>query len=375
MNAQHNLLLTFTGDLCINGAFFEKVCNRKKIISEKLQELLKSSDFCVVNFEGPIGNQNTIHNGKQFLSSPENSIEYLVENNIKVFNLANNHIFDAGKDGFEKTQEEIARQKAKCFGAGTTLSGASNICYLQSNDITIALIGIARNEDNTASLKSAGIFSDRHLNLLKKQVKLAKQNADWVIVSYHGGEEFTLYPSPVKRRFLKRLIRNKDIDILICHHSHVFQGIEIIKNKPVFYSLGNFIFDLDSHKSYRYTQEGAILSFSFSKESYTYNMLPISIKPANGIVDVGNQSFLTHLNSISDFNGYYKKWLNEASRILFRIPNSNSFQKTTDMQNTHLLRLFFRIEFYKKLYKIASDKYTRSLYLSAIFNRVWQRIW
>jgi poly-gamma-glutamate synthesis protein (capsule biosynthesis protein) len=47
---------------------------------------------------------------------------------------------------------------------------------------------------------------------------------------------------PSQRLDAHRLIR-AGADALVCHHTHTLQSIEYYQGKPIYYSIGNFIFD------------------------------------------------------------------------------------------------------------------------------------
>ena len=73
-------------------------------------------------------------------------------------------------------------------------------------------------------------------------VKKYSPTVDWLIVSLHWGNEYL--PNPEKwRQVLARQLIDAGADIIHGHHPHVWQNYEIYKDKPIFYSFGNFIFD------------------------------------------------------------------------------------------------------------------------------------
>jgi poly-gamma-glutamate capsule biosynthesis protein CapA/YwtB (metallophosphatase superfamily) len=83
--------------------------------------------------------------------------------------------------------------------------------------------------------------SDANANI--RSIKDAKKQADWVLVSLHSHESDTEMTTPARFyvSFAKRCI-DAGADAVIGHGPHVLRGIEIYKGKPIFYSLGNFVF-------------------------------------------------------------------------------------------------------------------------------------
>ena len=96
----------------------------------------------------------------------------------------------------------------------------------------------------------------------------------------HAGEEFTALPSPYTRqRYIDYL--NLGADMVIAHHPHVPMNFEIVDGKPIFYSLGNFIFDTDYQRSQFNTQYGIFLKIKFTKDNFEFVPFGIEIDRVN----------------------------------------------------------------------------------------------
>ena len=80
------------------------------------------------------------------------------------------------------------------------------------------------------------------------QIQEARKNADSVILIIHGGHETYEYPSPRMKKTYRWFV-DLGVDAVIGHHTHCFSGYEIYKDKPIVYSLGNFVFDTDKRKA------------------------------------------------------------------------------------------------------------------------------
>ena len=79
------------------------------------------------------------------------------------------------------------------------------------------------------------------IDLTLDHSNIMKENTDLIVVSIHWGVEGSNHPRVEEINLAKKLIDN-GADIIMGHHPHVLQGIEIYNSKPIFYSLGNFIF-------------------------------------------------------------------------------------------------------------------------------------
>jgi len=368
------MVLTFTGDLSITGSFIKKVENNEEIFSNKILSELNNSDYVITNLEGPVTNINPQHSTNVKFKSPINSINYLSSRNLKVFNLANNHILDSKSQGLIDTIETIKYNNCKYFGAGKDTTEATQTCILEDRNLKIAIIGFTVASVNSKN-ETTKICTTEHFNIFKKNISGLKSNVDYIVLNYHGGEEYTNYPSPTKRNFLKKLSKIEGVDIVICHHSHTLQAYEKYNGKYIFHSLGNFIFDIPAHWPYKYTKNSALLKLTFSKNNFIFNLIPFHIE--NGyILDSDKVYFKNYFETICDFNNYKQKWRAEAYRVLFRfnlIPQNNQIipiESSKPLQDKSFIELVFSKKFYLKTIKILLSNNYRSLYISAIIHKL-----
>ncbi|ASB50705.1 CapA family protein [Alkalitalea saponilacus] len=363
----NSLNISFTGDLSVTGVFYQKVSDNKEIFTEEIKKLLSNKDYVVCNLEGAA--TDTCRN--IVVKSPGNTINYLCHRNIKVFNLANNHIFDCGVNGFSDTINKIEENKSICFGAGKNIHEASNIVYLKNNYVIVALIGICDHSIKNASKSSEGVFSSSAFSLIKDKVIEAKEKADYVVLNFHGGEEYTLYPSPEKRNYLKKLSRINELDIIIGHHSHTFQGAETVNNTLIFYSLGNFVFDIENNRIYDYVNESAILNMEFSKDKFSYCITPIKIDYSSGSIKIHTDDFINHIDHISRFDKYYNKWIKDAYRVIYKrnITEQQAVGKQL-LRSQSVFRILFSIKTYKRILTLLLDENQRSVFLGAFYYKL-----
>jgi len=360
----------FTGDISITGTFKKNLLAGKEIFTDDLKKQIHSHHFVVCNFEGPATYAKNILRQDIEVVSPPKSVEYLVQSGFNIFNLANNHIFDCDIKGFLETREAIIKNSANYFGAGENIQEASRVLYIEKDGIKIALIGVCHHEGPVAGNDAHGIFCETEENIIKYKVNEARQNADWVILNYHGGEEYTTIPMPRRRKLFHKYL-SWDIDILVAHHPHVFQGCEVINGKPVFYSLGNFVFDIEAHKSMELTYKSALLSLKFLKENYSYEFTPVEIDVRLGQTKIGENIFLEHIQKLSSFTHYKELWFQDAYRAFFqpnkRIITNNNIQRQNVLRDKKSLILAaINIRYYRGLYKILRAKNSRPIFLGAL---------
>ncbi|WP_299834373.1 CapA family protein [uncultured Tenacibaculum sp.] len=365
----NNINITFTGDLNISGAFVSKVVDNDEIFCSELKSEFQRNDYVVCNLEGPTTSAKFRTTTQTVIKSPRETISYLSRQNIKVFNLANNHIFDADSTGVDDTILEIEQHKCLYFGITNEQKDAVQI--IEKNGIKIGLIGVAHTFPYELGKYS---IPKKSFNQIKKLVEKLSSITDHIVVNFHGFEEFTVYPSPVKRKFLQKVASLKKVSIVIAHHSHTFQGFEHINTTPVFYSLGNFVFDIPNHKMYDYVNSGALVRFQFRKTDFSFDFVPFSIN--DGFVKKSDdETFMNHLHQISDFSNYSSKWRKEAHRTLFRKNNPKIApqQEGKTLQNSSLLSILFSRKFYQKCKLILGDRTMFSVYSNAIYQKIRNR--
>src|SRR5690606_10539643 len=122
----------------------------------------------------------------------------------------------------------------------------------------IGILNIAENEFCAAKENQAGGYTvnviDNHYEI-KKLKNICKK----VIVIYHGGREHYQLPSPQLKERLRFYI-NSGADAVVAHHTHCYSGYEYYNNKPIFYGLGNFIFDFkDKYRKGNWTEGYAVV--------------------------------------------------------------------------------------------------------------------
>jgi hypothetical protein len=108
------------------------------------------------------------------------------------------------------------------------------------------------------------------------------------------------------------------VDAIIGHHSHVMQGHEHYQGCEIFYSLGNFVFDVDSFSTKQFTDRSALVSLSIDKRGIHVEFIPVVCDLEKGLVLLGPSTFRDHIRRISDFSNYGERWRQDAYRVLFQ---------------------------------------------------------
>ena len=254
------------GDFCENGRF-RKIINNNSFrnLLSCISPIIKDADYSIANFEYPIGTRDAspiTKCGPNLCGSPE-SINVFANAGFKCATLANNHILDQGEKSALETQKLLENNNIDTVGFGTDVNDASKILYKSTNGETLAIINCCEHEFSIASDTSAGANAIDPISQYYA-IREASQKANYIVVVTHSGHEHFQLPS-LRQQELFRFYIDAGADAVVNHHQHCYSGYEIYKNKPIFYGLGNFIFDRDDQRSSKWN-EGFILILSLSKK-------------------------------------------------------------------------------------------------------------
>lgn len=235
--------LIFTGDLALLG--LAESTDRKDYslnISPEIRELFLVSELNVVNLETPLTTSTSKipKTGPHVKAHPQ-SIGLLKDLNVHVACLSNNHIRDFGNVGVKDTIEECTKSGIRIVGAGENLTHAAQPLFIEQSGFKVCIVNFSESEYNFATNSRAGSNPDDPIHIWKT-FKEIEGKADYIIAVMHGGREMHPYPTPYQLE-LYRFVIDLGAHAVIGHHSHVIAGYEWHKNKPIFHSLGNFIFD------------------------------------------------------------------------------------------------------------------------------------
>ena len=244
----------FTGDILLSRNVNKEILTRNTSPWEKLKPLLHSADLVIGNLEGAVGKSNDTvqtYSGSPLFIIDHSNIPLLSDAGFNIITLENNHIGDGGENGKENTIEALQNSNIK------PLFFENSPQFFPVKNIVIALITfnmVPGRDSSIMNIPSVG---------LQQKLRMARSLAKIVIVSIHWGSELLDWPTIKQRETAKWLIDN-GADIIIGSHPHVVQNPEIIEGKPVFFSLGNHLFD----QKYPKTKEGLIVDIRIRRKRF-----------------------------------------------------------------------------------------------------------
>lgn len=321
--------VAFVGDV-----FLQTRSGMERPFSTRVESLFQQMPWVIVNLETVLA-ENGQAQQKAYCSRSDPAMAfYLKETGINAVNLANNHTFDYGSEGFRQTLSTLETAGVSYFGV--LKDGQQQPFLFRVGGCHIGILGYTIGSEKNVEIGTASI--DR-VQIQEDLVDLKARNVDRIVINLHWGEEYVDYPSPEQQRLGRELI-DCGADVIIGHHPHVVQGIERYKEGVIFYSLGNFNFINSSNldRLFPGTCWGLIALLRFSQSSpVEHSCIPVQIdKEYRPFMPprIESEAFLEYLAQISEpLVPEIEKlfWLREASWPHFR---------------NHLPSFIFRIEKY-----------------------------
>ena len=255
--------ISFAGDVTL-GYHYEEYFDEQLKAGRTREDLLahgfakvkataKQADLFVVNLECPFtARGEKIPKNFNFRARPE-LIGALTEGGVDVVSLANNHLMDYGVEGLADTLNALDAAKIVHFGAGRSLAEARRPAIIERRGIKLAFLGYFFLGDRNiepaeviATAQTPGVAGHRSdvaalQKMVEEDIALAKSQADLVIPFFHWGREGQHTPEPYQVQLAHAAIE-AGAAAVVGSHPHVLQGMELYRQAPVLYSLGNFVF-------------------------------------------------------------------------------------------------------------------------------------
>ena len=223
------------------------------ILSNDVVEMMNNSDVMIANSEFTISKRGTALSGKQytFRAKPERlSIYY--EMGIDMVTLANNHVYDFGQTAFLDMLDSFVEYNIPHIGAGRNIEEAKKPYYFIINGYKFAFVNATRAEKYImtpeAKENTPGVFRCYDPTNLINLIKEVKLESDYVITIIHFGKEGSHELEKEQIDVAKKSI-DAGASVVVGHHAHTLQGVEIYKDKPIIYNLGDFIFNSESEET------------------------------------------------------------------------------------------------------------------------------
>lgn len=301
----------FTGDLSFSG-YFMGCEGDDALLDSGIKDFLDGNDYNVVNFESPVTPCRITKKRRLAHRCGPEALKF-VKRNIKnpVLSFANNHMMDYGYIGVIDSMDAANKEEIPFIGIGLNIDEACRYVIL-GDEVKVGVLAVEYKKYLIATKHYGGPVHESKKEYIKNAIKTLKSQVDYVVMVYHGGDEFLHAPMPFIRKQLKGYL-DWGCDVVVAHHPHVVQGFEVLGQKAIFYSLGNFVFDTDYQRVQDDTEYGMLLKIEFGKDGFSFSGLPTFIDRENKKVLTGED--LRYFTDIGKLD-YKKFWSTEAYRQL-----------------------------------------------------------
>jgi poly-gamma-glutamate synthesis protein (capsule biosynthesis protein) len=359
--------ILIAGDWAPIRGFSDAILENPEIVYGDLLPVLRESAFRLVNLECPLADGGEpVHKSGAVFKGVSGHVHGLTVVPFQAVTLANNHVFDYGTDAFVRTRELLDQNGIQSTGAGLCLTEAETPLKAVVNGVSIGVISFSEGEDLTAAAPGHPGVLGWEVDRVIDRIQKIRSEVEVIIVVCHGGVEYIPFPPPYLADALQR-VSASGADLVIGHHPHVPQGMQIHKGVPICYSLGNFVFFQPTDLQYR--KIGYLVKAAVSKSGVqAIRIIPYEIGPERLVRLKGEKKRrvlkklqtlsapLAHADGITDaWHGFLKRYgvdgfKDEMAKIMVHFENERSkgaamFRNrlTTLQHSRHLTDLMTRI--------------------------------
>ncbi len=255
--------MVFVGDIMLSRSVGQKIIEQNdfKFPFLRIADYLKGFDLTFANLENPVSSRGVRVGSIYSFRADPRTIEGLTHAGFDVVSIANNHMWDYGRDAFVDTLTHLTTASISYVGGGYNYKEAHDGIVKNINGVRIGFLAYTNllPESVAAGADSEGV-SYLDIKSMKEDITSMSERADVIVTSFHWGDEYKTIHNANQEYITKEAIA-MGADIIIGHHPHVRQEVVQLNGSWVAYSLGNFIFDQ-----------------AFSKETMTGSALEIKIK-------------------------------------------------------------------------------------------------
>ncbi len=227
---------------------------------DAMRSHISESNVSIGNFEGAIPEIHTQTPELTFLFSIDKPfMQTLSQVGFDVLSLANNHSLDYGNEGFFNTKLVCAEVAMRCQGH-------------PFNEVPFIIETVQVGSTDVGLVFLHTLFASPDEAVLTRELQALEKATDIQIVYVHWGTEYEAVHS-VEQEALAHFLIDSGVDAVIGHHPHVVQDIEVYKEKAIFYSLGNFVFDQYFSEI---VQKGLALVLTLKEENINFTLIPVT---------------------------------------------------------------------------------------------------
>lgn len=236
--ARRSVSIVCVGDVMLDRTVWKRIqANGPGSIFAHVMDDLRAGDIVFANLECPLADSGPHNPAACIFRAPTRTVAVLQTVPFSIVSLANNHAYDAGRKGLEATMAALDKAGIAYIGASRDGTSPPPPIFFEIDGLKVGFLGYtALSFTHRADAKVNDVAA------LARQIAAAKREADLLLVSYHWGDEYHRTPNK-RQRLIAHATIDAGADVVLGHHPHVLEGIEIYKRGLILYSMGNFVFD------------------------------------------------------------------------------------------------------------------------------------
>ncbi len=289
-----------------------------------VKKIIKSHDLAFCNLECPVPRKGFPLNKKYCFRADSSFIEGVVNAGFDIISIANNHTLDWDRSGFTSTQDLLLKNGLYPVGGGKNQKEARRPTIVTVNGLKFAFFAFMdmlpdaiiylEDKPGPAYASTAEVLNE---------IERVKNKVDFIIVSIHWGIEFNRYPRIDHVKKAHKII-DAGADMILGHHPHVLQSVEVYKKRPIIYSLGNFVFD--QHELHE--RQSAIFECIFRKGKIdSISLFPVLLEKFRPKIPGGKERGKIAAK-IKEISGKFKtNFIIEEDKIFLKVDSSCFFIK------------------------------------------------
>lgn len=284
-----------------------------KPIYKNMQEDIQDADLAFINQESIIGGDDLAFTGYPSFNTPSDMVENLSQIGFDIVSGSNNHSLDKGTQGVKNTVDywKNVEEDTLFTGVFNSQEERDNIPVIEVDGISFSILTYTYGT-NGIEAEFPYLLNYFDKDLIKKDVKKAKDLSDIVIVSAHWGDEHSLEPNQMQKDYAQ-LFADLEVDLVVGTHSHTIQPVEWVSGGNgnetlVIYSLGNFLASTTSDIN----MLGGSVQLDFVEENDNYSIDNVLFEP---IVIHYETAIENDINSRTDFEIFkLENYANEKAK-------------------------------------------------------------
>jgi hypothetical protein len=210
----------------------------------EVREYLRGADLTLANFENPVIRDAVWHPDATTFTGDLRLLPILEQAGVDGVTLGNNHILDAGVPGLRETLVHLDDAGIAHAGAGMHLEEAREPMIFDLGEIKVGVLsyqGVPSYDWAWATETAPGTAPITE-GVMRADIERLRDDVDLVVVMPHWGKEYIATPEPWQVEYAHAAV-DAGADIFVGGHAHWPKGVEVYKGKPIFYGVGNFLFD------------------------------------------------------------------------------------------------------------------------------------